>query len=67
MKLLPLFILLIFSLATPLRCAQEDNTPIVVSLETDVQLLPVHVGKIINENSAFDSSYLDKLSQNFKL
>ena len=42
---------------------KEDKDPIVVRLETNVQLMPLYLGKIIDDTSGFDRSYLTQLEQ----
>ncbi len=42
---------------------KEDNDPIVVRLETTVQLMPLYLGTMIDDNSGFDRSYLNQLEK----
>lgn len=62
MNLLILIFLTILG-TLPLSAANEDSQEIVVSLESDIQLLPVYVGKTINEQSSFDAAYLENLEK----
>lgn len=41
--------------------ADEDDTPIVVSLSTGNELMPIYLGDILDDNSGFDASYLGQL------
>jgi TolB protein len=63
MKMIRLLALFALLGSIPLAAAQEDSQEIVVSLETEIQLLPVHMGKILSENSAFGADYLEKLEK----
>lgn len=43
--------------------AEDDQSPIVVSLATGSHLMPIYLGSIIDDGSGFDASYLAKLDE----
>ena len=57
-----LFALLIFS-GTIFGASNEDNEPILVRLDTEIQLMPLYMPSLINDNSAFDQDYMDELEE----
>lgn len=57
-----LLALIIFN-GTIFAASNEDDEPILVRLETEVQLMPLYMPKLIDDNSAFDQAYLDELEE----
>jgi TolB protein len=55
---------ILFLIAFLLCCLSlKADDPILIRLDTEVKRLPMHVSKMINENSAFDSEYLQELEK----
>lgn len=58
------FWLLILCLFSSSFCdAEEDDSPIVVSLPTGSHLMPLYLGPIVDEGSGFDADYLKQLEE----
>ncbi len=56
-------LLLMCLLCSILLHADEDNSPIMVSLPTGSHLMPLYLGSLIDEGSGFDADYLRQLEQ----
>jgi TolB protein len=57
------FSLLALLVLTTTLTAAEDNSPIVVSLPTGSNLMPLYLGSFIDEGSGFDANYLRQLEE----
>lgn len=60
------FLLSLILIAQALYSASEDDVPIVVRLEGEVQLLPLYAAPVINDQSGFSDSYLKQLEKVLK-